>query len=80
MPDVTLEMLGQMVQRVLDNQREHSVKFQELTTRLSQVELAVGGLHRDSAAQAENTAILHARIDRLSDRIERVERRLELAS
>lgn len=69
-----------MVQRVLDNQRDHSAKFLEVPTRLSQVEWAIGALHRDGAMQAENTAILHARIDRLSERIERIERRLDLAS
>jgi hypothetical protein len=73
-------MLGQMVQRVLDNQRDHGAKLQEITTRLSQVEIAVGALHRDSATQAENAAILHARIDRLADRIERVERRLDITT
>ena len=78
MAEVTLEMLGVMMQRVLDNQRSHDEKFKEVIGRLSQVELAVSALHRDSALQAENAAMLHARIDRLTDRIERVERRLDL--
>ncbi|HIJ64053.1 MAG TPA: hypothetical protein HPQ04_15280 [Rhodospirillaceae bacterium] len=80
MAAVTLEMLGQMVQRVLDKQREHDGKFADLVTRLSQVEMAISGLHRDGTMQAENTAILHARIDRMNDRLERIERRLDLTS
>jgi hypothetical protein len=80
MADVTLEMLGQMVQRVLNNQHDHSAQLKEVTVRLSQLEQAVSSLHRDGAIQAENTAVLHARIDRLSDRIERIERRLDLTN
>ncbi|MBI4967694.1 MAG: hypothetical protein HZC25_06200 [Rhodospirillales bacterium] len=67
-----------MLQRVLDSLREHSAEFREIKSRLSQIEHAIGGLHRDNAVHSENAALLNARMDRLSDRLARVERRLEI--
>lgn len=72
-------MIQSMLQRVLDNQREHGTEFRELKSRLSQIEQAISGLHRDNAVHAENTALIHARIDRLGDRMDRIEKRLDLS-
>ena len=80
MPAITLEMLGQLVQRVLDNQRGHDDKLKEVVSRLSQLEHSNASLHRDYAVNAENVALINERLDRMNDRIERIERRLELAS
>lgn len=51
----------------------------EIGTRLGQVETGLAGLRRPFAHAGENTAILSVRLDRLIERMERLERRLELA-
>ncbi len=53
--------------------------MRDLKQRVSAVEIAIAGMRRDDAGLAEAMAMLAARTDRLSERIERVERRLELA-
>ncbi len=51
----------------------------EMRTRMGQVETGIAGLRRDFAHADENTAILSVRIDRLIERMDRLEKRLELA-
>ncbi len=51
----------------------------EMRTRLGQVETGIAGLRRDFAHADENTAILSVRLDRLIERMERLEKRLEPA-
>jgi hypothetical protein len=75
MVEVTLEMLGQMVQRVLDSQREISADLRELKSRMTDVERQLG---RNSATETEHYASVMGRIDRFEERIDRVERRLNL--
>jgi predicted nuclease with TOPRIM domain len=67
-----LESLMQMVQRVLDRQRETRGDIREITTRLGRLESEVANLHGFLAEQS-------IRLDRFADRLERVERRLESA-
>ena len=52
-------------------QQEHSV-------RLTEIAGSVAGLRRDQALDAEASAHLAARVDRLRDDVERIKRRLEL--
>jgi hypothetical protein len=72
MGEVTLEMIQSMLQRVLDTQRKHDDKFAEVINRLGRVELEVAGLHGDFAS-------LSVRLDRFGERVDRIERRLDLA-
>lgn len=65
------------IRAVVDATRED---VRELKHRVSAVEIALAGLRRDDAGLAEGLAMLGARTDRLSERIERVERRLEIAA
>ena len=51
----------------------------EMRSRMGQVETGIAGLRRDFAHADENTAILSVRIDRLIERMDRLEKRLELA-
>ena len=51
----------------------------ELKHRITGVELAIAALRRDNAAQAESDAHLSARMDRQGERLERIERRLDIA-
>ncbi|MDN5869582.1 MAG: hypothetical protein L0H73_02490 [Nitrococcus sp.] len=46
--------------------------------RLSRIEQGIAGLRREQAYDAESTAHQSTRIDRLHQRIERIERRLGL--
>lgn len=50
----------------------------EVKHRLTSLEGAVAGLKRDQAADYAASADQHARYDRLAERIERIERRLDL--
>lgn len=52
--------------------------FQEVKQRLSGVESGIAGLRRDSASTLDDVYRQQAAIDRLNERIQRIERRLEL--
>ncbi|MDB5970111.1 MAG: hypothetical protein JWQ90_2561 [Hydrocarboniphaga sp.] len=47
--------------------------------RLTRIEAAMAGLRRDQAADAEGAAHFESRLDRMNERMERIERRLEIA-
>jgi septal ring factor EnvC (AmiA/AmiB activator) len=51
----------------------------EIKTRLAVLESGVASLRRDSGDFATSIAAQHLNYDRLSERIERIERRLDLA-
>ena len=72
MPEPSLELLIPMVDRVLDSQRETREDIRAVKTRLGRLESEVANLHGFLAEQS-------VRLDRFSDRLERVERRLEIA-
>ncbi|MBF0355899.1 MAG: hypothetical protein HQL43_11750 [Alphaproteobacteria bacterium] len=72
MVDVTLELLGQMMQRSLDMQRELAADVRELKSRMTDIER---GLGRNAASETEHYASVMGRMDRVDDRIDRVERR-----
>lgn len=55
---------------------EHELR--ELKSRMTSVESGIASLRRDGADFASTTADQHARYDRLADRIDRIEKRLEL--
>lgn len=50
----------------------------DLRSRLNHVELGIAGLKRDQSHSYEDAARQQLSIDRLTERIERIERRLEL--
>ena len=54
-------------------------KLGELTTRQSETHTAVLGLRRDQVNDAEISAHLQVQLDGVRDRLERIERRLELS-
>jgi hypothetical protein len=71
MPDPSLELSMQMVQKVLDNQRDVRDDVREIKARLGRLETDVAQLHVFLAEQS-------TRLDRFSDIMECVERRLEI--
>ena len=72
MAEPGLKSLKQMVQRVLDSQHETREDVREIKTRLGRLESEVANLHGFLAEQS-------IRLDRFRDRLERVERLLEIA-
>jgi regulator of replication initiation timing len=54
--------------------------MREVKQRLANVEAAVGGVKRDQSDLYTENASHHVRYDRLLERIDRIERRLELQS
>lgn len=75
MADETLETVGQMVQRSLDVLRELSADVRELKSRMTDVERQLG---RNAATESEHYASVMGRMDRVEDRIDRVEARLNI--
>lgn len=68
---------------------EHMKRFQadlgaarerdsEMLTRLGRLEVAIAGLRRDIAHFDEGAVEQSLRVDRLAERVDRIERRLEL--
>jgi tetrahydromethanopterin S-methyltransferase subunit G len=79
MAEPSLELLQLMVQRVLDRQAEHSDEFREVKLRLASLERSVLSIRSDMVGDAHVAANLQAQIDRINSRVEKVERRLEIA-
>lgn len=57
---------------------QHDERFNEILLRLSELGSGQAAMRRDQALDAEGSAHLAARVDRLRDEIERIKRRLEL--
>ena len=55
-------------------------KLNEFTVRQTETHSAVLGLRRDQVNDAEQSAHLQVQLDDVRDRLERVERRLDLAN
>ena len=72
--NMTLELLKRLQVTLESVQRD----VRDLKVRQSDTHGAVLALRRDSLADAEVTAHVQAQMDRFGDRLERIERRLEL--
>lgn len=79
MTDATENLVLEHLKRFQAGQDRIERKLEEVITRIGHLELGLAGLRRDLAHADEISAGLSVRMDRMSDRIERVERRLELA-
>ena len=64
-------------QATLDSM-QHDIR--ELRVRQSETHTAVLGLRRDQLNDAEVTAHMHAQMDRFGERLDRIERRLDLTN
>jgi hypothetical protein len=65
MADASLDLFQQMIQRVLDSQREAREDVREIKSRLGRLESEVVSRHSFLAEQS-------IRLDRFGDRLERV--------
>lgn len=79
MIDSTDNIVLEHLKRFQAGQDRIERKLEEVVTRIGHFELGLAGLRRDSAYTDEAAAGMSVRMDRMNDRIERVERRLELA-
>lgn len=55
-------------------------KLDEIVHRLGHLEITSAGIKREIASADEADAMLSVRLDKMGDRIDRIEKRLELAS
>jgi len=78
MAEASLELLQVMVQRLLDGQLVLRDDVHDMRSRLTSLERAVLASRRDQASDAEHVAHVQEQMDRLTDRIARIERRLEI--
>ena len=58
------------------NRIEH--KLEEAVSRIGHLEVSVAGLRRDFAHSDQNIAAMSVRLDRLNERFDQIEKRLEL--
>jgi predicted trehalose synthase len=71
-------LLLEHLKRFQTGQERIERKLDEHTQRLGRIEVALAGMRRDQALAEEAGADQSVRIDRLNERIDRIERRLEL--
>jgi len=75
MPEPSLELLQQMVQRVLDAHKVLCDDNQQFRRRLSRIEHALLSLQRAQVDRLEDDAAVQDQIDALTARRERLEER-----
>ena len=73
-----LEQFRALRNQIAEMQTEMHTEFGDVKHRINRLESAIAGIRRDEAGTAEDIARQQATIDRLQDRIVRIERRLEL--
>lgn len=76
--NLILEQMRGMRNEIRDVRVQVEQGFRDVTARLASVEGHVVQLHKSVALTHEDIAGLNVRLDGLSERISRVERRLEL--
>ena len=73
-------LLLEHLKRFQPGQERIERKLEEVVNRIGHLKGSVAGLRRDFAHSDENTAAMSVRLDRLSERFDRIEKRLELVS
>ena len=78
--NLILEHLRMLRNDVAGMRTEMHEEFRDVKLRLGSVESAVVSVRRDAADQMGDAVRQQLRIDQLAERLERIERRLELTS
>lgn len=78
MTDQVENLMLEHLKRFQAGQERIERKLEEVIVRIGNLEVGVAGLRRDFAHADENAAAMSVRMDRMNDRIERIEKRLEL--
>jgi septation ring formation regulator EzrA len=76
---VTLDLLAALMRQMIDSLRLVREDLGDLKGRVTGVETSVASLRRDVAMLAEADARASVSMDRIDSRLDRTERRLELA-
>jgi hypothetical protein len=79
MLESNLEPLQTMLRQVLDNQVSQSEDLREVRSRLSGMERQIAALRTAAALDAEATIAVREQMGQLSERVERIERKLGLS-
>lgn len=79
MTDNVDHLLLEPLKAIRNDMSEIRADIREVKMRLGQLEIGVAGVRREIAHAEEGDAISGVRIDRLQERLERVERRLEIS-
>ena len=77
MTDNIENLLLEPMKRVQAGQDRLELRLEEVVSRIGHPEVSVAGLRRDFAHSDENAAAMSVRIDRLNERFDRIEKRLE---
>lgn len=78
MTDAIENILLEHLKRFQSGQERIERDLREIKTRLSQLEVSVAGVRGDFAHSMADQARLQMSFDGMSDRVDRIERRLEL--
>ena len=78
MPDEVENMMLEHLKRFQSTLDRIGQDLRELKTRQNETHSAVIGLRRDQVQDAEVSANIHVQLDTVKDRLDRIERRLEL--
>jgi hypothetical protein len=77
--NIIIEQLKALRNEIASLKKEVKEELKEATIRLGRIELAIVGARREIVYSEETTAEQSIRIDRLAERIDRIETRLELS-
>ena len=77
--NLVLEHLKALRSELRDLRTEMHAEFKDVKHRLTQLEMQGVTFRREAASTQEDVYRQQASIDRLADRVERIERRLELS-
>ena len=78
MTDNIENLLLEHMKRFQAGQDRIEPKLEKVVSRIGHLEVSVAGLRRDFAHSDEQVAAMSVRLDRLSERFDRTEKRLEL--
>ncbi len=78
--NIIIEHMKGLHSEVATLRSEMQTEFKDVKARLSHLDGSMAGVRRDSALSAEDFARQQVSIDSLVERIQRIEKRLELTS
>lgn len=78
MAEIDNGLLLEHLKRIQADLASIKATLAEHTARFGRLEVSIAGLRRDLAHGEEGSAEMSVRLDRLKERVERIERRLEL--
>ena len=78
--NILIEHLKNLRSDVTSMRSEMHTEFRDVKARVTQLDASIVGVRRDGALSAEDFAQQQVSIDSLVERVQRIEKRLELAT